>query len=525
VRQKVKGLLLVVLIISLIAGCTNNTEQTEQTEEPSENFNAEGFPIVEESIELKMMGSKNPIQGEWSELAVFKELTELTNINFTFDTPADSSYEEKKNLAFATEQIPDVFFGGNLTAADEVNYGQQGYLIPLEDLIAEHAPNFKKLMDEDPAIKSSITTTDGHIYALPQITAGFGLYPKLWINKKWMETIGLEEPQTIDDFYNVLKAFKEEDPNQNGEADEIPLTAHNMNVRHAVLAAYGYVGETVDVIDGKVVYVPIQEGYKEYLTFMNKLYKEELFDHESFTQNPQQIVAKGNAGRLGAFNHAGPFLAVGVERNEDYVQLKPLTSELSSEPVWPKNSDIRRGAFAITKDNPNPQASIRLVDYLYSKEGSILMAHGVEGENWEQNEEGGFKSLAPEGMNHQEYKGGQVSPDAGTVVPLNRRPVDEMGAKGAPPTNAFIRKQTNERLVPYAKPTFPLVYFKGEEQKRLNVLETDIKTYVEQMEAKFITGEASLDQWDEYVGTIEKMNIEEYVEINQAAYDRWKEAQ
>jgi putative aldouronate transport system substrate-binding protein len=548
--------LLLVLVLAL-AACTNNgasdaekpseapEQQAEQpsTKEPEaaalpENFNAEGFPIVKEPITLKLMGAKHPIQGAWDQLKLFKVLTEKTGIQFEFDTPAADSYAERKNLAFASGQLPDFFFGGNLTTSDEVTYGQQGYLVPLEDLIEKHAPTIQAMFEADPEIKQSITATDGHIYALPMIRAGFGLYPKLWISKEWMDKLGMQMPTTTDEFYNVLKAFKEQDPNGNGQADEIPITMHKFNVRPAILAAFGYVSETVvandpgshniDIIDDKAVYIPIQEGYKEYLAFMKKLYEEGLLDPESFTQNPQQIIAKGKEGRLGAFNQAGPFLAVGPENNTKYVQLQPLTSSVSSEPTWLQYWNLTRGTFAITKNNPHPEATIRLVDYLYSQEGSLLTQFGVEGEDWKANEFGGYTRITPEGLNPEEYRGGQVTPAAGTPLPFDIRDLNAKNEGTLEKTNPqgfHIWKETNEKLVPHARYGYPLVYFTNEEQKQLNVLETDIKTYVEQMEAKFITGGESLDNWDTFVSTVERMGLEDYVKTYQAAYDRWKAAE
>ena len=105
-----------------------------------------------------------------------------------------------------------MFFGGRLTSADEVNYGTQGLLAPLNPLIEANAPNLQKLLREQPAIAQSITTPDGNIYALPGITAGFGLYPKLWLNKVWLEALGMDEPKTTDELYDVLEAFKTQDP-------------------------------------------------------------------------------------------------------------------------------------------------------------------------------------------------------------------------------------------------------------------------------------------------------------------------
>lgn len=169
---------------------------------------AEGPPRLAEPLTLRLMGSRSPLQGEWEDLRLFTHLAAETQLSFTFDTPVDEAYEERKNLAFASGALPDLFFGGRLSSSDEVTYGSQGLLLPLEGLIEDHAPNLRRLLAEDPALRRSITTPDGHIYALPALTAGFGIYPKLWLNRAWLDALELEAPTTTEAFYEVLSAFK-----------------------------------------------------------------------------------------------------------------------------------------------------------------------------------------------------------------------------------------------------------------------------------------------------------------------------
>lgn len=503
----------------------------------AQDVNSEGFPIVSEPLTLELMGSRAPLQGEWQTLKVFQRLQELTNLSFTFDTPPDDGYEERKNLIFASGDLPDLFFGGRLTSADEVNYGTQGFLLPLEPLIDQHAPNLQRLLDEQPAVRQSITTPDGHIYALPGVTAGFGLYPKLWLNQAWLEALSLEEPGTTDEFYEVLKAFKEGDPNGNGEADEIPLTSTSLegwpldDIRAGMLAAFGFkvgYGKTLfDIEDDRVRFVPREEGFRSYLTFMNRLYSEGLLDPDSYTQDFDQIAAKGEANRLGAFTAAGPFLAVGTERNEDFIQLTPLTSPESPEPVWPQTSNVLRGTFAITSSNPNPEATMRWVDTFYGQEGALLLVHGVEGEDWERTPTGGLQRLYPEDVNPEEYRAGEITPDAGTQLPLNREPVvaiSDIGVEETNPQNYYIGQQTQEKLEPHAQPVFPLVYFTPEEQQEVDFLLLDIESFVQEAEAGFVTGQRPLSEWDNYVATLEQIGAGRLVELHQAAYDRYLEA-
>lgn len=100
-----------------------------------------GLPVVSEPITLTVMGSKHPIQGEWSEMSLWKWLSEQTNITFEFNTPPADGYGEKKNLALASDDLPDLFFGGGLSTSDEMRYGMdQGLLVALDTLL-EYAPN------------------------------------------------------------------------------------------------------------------------------------------------------------------------------------------------------------------------------------------------------------------------------------------------------------------------------------------------------------------------------------------------
>ena len=531
------------LMLSLLAGCRNdeklNGQQSSLTESTvQENFNTEGYPIVNEKITLKLMGVKAPIQGPWDQLLVFTEMEKITNVHFEFDTPSADSYNEKKNLAFASGDLPDVFFGGNLTVSDEIMYGGQGILIPLEKLVDTYAPNIKKLMDQNPEIKKSIITQDGHIYALPQIdNVPRDIVPtKAWINKQWLENVGRELPSTIDDLYNVLKDFKDKDANKNNSADEIPLTFDKTSLfalRGALLPAFGILnmynelnpGSRVDLKDGTVRYVPVQPEYKEYIKFMNKLFSEELIDNEAYIQTAQQVTAKGNEGKLGAFAGAAPFLVVKMEDNENYVAVPPLTSTVNNKKVYPKNPGISRGAFAITKNNAYPEATIRWIDYFYSPEGGAFLSQGPEnvGWKWKDDSKTLWEKIPQEGYaNTEEFRGGKITPNCGTLTPglLDADFILKLNAAHV----LYIEKEIGAKYMNYLDSMYPLVYFTDEEQKKLVALESDLNKYIDQMEARFINGDASIDMWDEYLSTITKMGVDEVVKIYQAAYDRWESA-
>jgi len=492
--------------------------------EPS-NFNLQGYPVVNDKITLKMMGSKHPIQGPWEEMYFFKDMESMTNIAFEFNTPPADSYEEKKKLAFVSGELPDVFFSGNLWNED-MKYGDDGALIPLEDLIERYAPNIRAMFEQNPDIKQSLTTPSGHIYSLPYINRAPNAiaYTIPWVNRTWMENVGITKlPETTEELYTLLKAFKEKDPNKNGKADEIPLISDKLNdTRTALLASFGHLSQGIEVIEGKVQYGAATDGYREYLKFMNRLYAEKLLDPETFTQQYADMDAKGQADRVGIAMRTLWNIAKG--ENDRYPALPVLTSPANANKIYPVGPGFTGGTFAITSQNKYPEATIRWVDYLYSEEGSLFEHYGKEGDLWEwsDKEKGIRKYIQPQnGISTEEYRA-TFTPDVGALLPKWVRNETEAGWDDT--GHQFRIKETNDKVIPYSQVAFPTVYLLPDEQKRVDEISTDLNTYVQQMEAKFVTGSESFDKWDNYLETLRKLKVDDIVEIYTAAYERWKKA-
>ncbi|MCC2248651.1 extracellular solute-binding protein [Virgibacillus sp. AGTR] len=532
--KKIVYLLLITgLLVVTLAACKSKETNEESASATDVEVNEEGFPIVDEKLELSMMAPGTGV-AEWSDMPTLQVYAEMTNMEFEYITPPLNDFQTKLNLAFASGDIADIIYGAgssNFTPAMEVDYGEQGVLVPLEDLIADHAPNLQKLLEERPDVKKSITTIDGHIYALPTVAEGptsSWYRGPLWYNGKWLDALGVKElPKTTDEFYQLLKRFKTEDPNGNGKADEIPLLDVKMNSsRPWLLGAFGMKEWGIEEVDGKVRYTPITENYKEYLTFMNKLYEEELLDPETFSQSDEQKKAKGQENRIGVFPDYFSFFTTGESEEEamNNPMFQPLTSSISNKAIIPRSPAIQRGTFAITSNNPSPEASIRWIDYFYSKEGYEFLNRGPEGYMWEwKDKEGGEKvdREVPEGFKSEEDYRGTITPDYGISTPTISGPIE---GRALSEFDKFIATETNEKISPYAEVPYPLVYLSPEEQKKANTIEVDLQSYVEQMEAKFITGVESLSNWEEYIKTIENMQIEEYIEIYQDAYNRWSDS-
>ncbi|MFD1735442.1 extracellular solute-binding protein [Bacillus salitolerans] len=527
--KKTTGILLSsILTMSLLAGCTEKEDVSKEQNQPPENFNKTNYPIVNEPITLKMMGQASPLQPAWGEMGFFKEMNTLTNIDFEFITATSDQFKQKKQLAFSSLELPDLFFGGQFTANEEVDYGSQGLLIPLEDLIEKYAPNLQKVMEKYPDLKASITAPDGHIYTLPGIdNLSHSQAPLIWMNGYWLENLGADRPETTEELYQLFKDFKAKDANQNGVDDEIPLSASSIKeLRFNLLPAFGINQSSgITEVDGEVKFAFIQDEYKAYLQFLNRLYNEKLLDQQIFSHTWEQYVAKGAENKVGVFP-TWPIVMIGfadVTEAAKYPLLPALTSPVNDKKIVTKISEIKRGRFAITNENEHPEATMRWIDHLYSEEGSILARLGVEGKNWEwtDSSKSAWRLLAPEGMNTTQANA-QDAPGAGTPIPMV---IDnDFFLKEDNPTIHKIAGWVEEEYLPHVEVPFPQVYLTMDEQNTVNTLRPDIDSYIEQMEAKFVSGGASFDEWDKYVNTLKGLGVEELVSIHQAAYDRFADA-
>ena len=504
-----------------------------------EGVNLEGYPIVDETLTVSLMGAKSAIHGEWKDLIFFQEMEKLTNIAFEFDTPAAEILEEKKNLALNGGTYPEVLFACNISRDQQVKYGSQGILLPLEDLIDEYCPNIQKMFEETPGLRGSVTTPDGHIYALPQqMTLPIALTGTIWVNKEWMDALGIADedlPTDTEGFKEMLIRFRDEDPNGNGEADEVPFVIYDdankgdslysiMFPWFGLLSAEFYADD-----DGQIRFGMTEDNAKVAMEYIHDLYAEKLIDNDCFVTGSAEAMAKGAENRVGAGSHALPRFVFGnmsIEKEATYPGMGALSSPVNPERTTTRSSGVTQGTFALTDkcSEETAIAMMRWVDYLYSEEGTIFIHYGPEGIIWEHpdgNEELYRWIPQDDGRNTEEVRGGEITPDCGAGCPkwfkdeyYNMDDVQEQARKYWCETNCW----------PYAKQPLPEMYFTAEEQAELDVLATDLTKYRQENASKFITGDKSFDEWDSYVAGYESMGIDQMIAIYQQAYDRWAEA-
>ena len=492
--------------------------------------NKSGFPIVDQPITLKVMAAKFASHSNWDDMMLWKEYEKMTGIHIQWQCVPTESIAEKKNIALASGDIPDIFYRTYMGQQEFVSNGQQGVFIELNDLINNYAPELSKLMKDRPDVAQTITQSNGKIYSLPSVTEDkMSIAMKGWINQEWLNKLGLKNPQNIDEFYNVLKAFKERDPNGNGKADEIPLSGWSIKeVLKTMEGSFGLANRGYHLSatyfdagpDGKMRCFATSENFKSMLEDLNKLWQEGLLDQEILTQQTPQFTAKSEQGRIGACLQGNSPIAFGNNMYKNYVALNPLKGADGNVMVTNIGTGTSDGTFVITKANKYPEASMRWIDYFYGDEGARMLRMGFEGVTYTVNDKGEYNYTDdivnnPDGLDLDQAVG------KFTIWPGGGHPGVNMMKYMKSSATWPVSLEANELYRPYIPKEICQFTFSVEELDEMSKY-AQIVPYIEENATKFIVGKKSFSEWDKYVSEIENMDVKGLENIYQQAYERWK---
>lgn len=479
------------------------------------------FPLAEE----KRFTVFSTINGEvdMKDTLSFQKMEELTNVKWDMQSAMPGDAAEKRGLLISSKQYPDVFIKGGFSQDEIEKYGKQEIFIPLNDLIEEYAPNIKKIMEERPEAKAVMTSDDGNIYSLPEVKVKTPAVPAYYFNNKWLDNLALKEPTNPEELYKVLKAFKEQDANGNGDPDdEIPLLTSSAPTDFKLLLPYFgmpfNVGTKCAVVNGQLQYVPVTDTFKELLAFSRRLYEEGLMDKNCFIQTLDQQRAIGmSEDVVGSFFDYGPFLTVGKERDSDYRILTPF-----EKGTFPTALGIDNGALVITDACPNPEIVIAWADQFYSEEGGVLALMGVEGESYKMNDDGTWDWIIGNYEDVADLRA-HISMQGSGLIPYQ---MPRLWIEGmTDPDEKYLHEERN-RVIGEAGADIPVLKVAKEDTQTLASIKADIDVYIDQYAAKVITGEENLeDTWDSYLGTLEQMGVSELKRIYSDAYEKGKQVQ
>lgn len=492
---------------------------------------------------------------------VTKIMSDKFKIQFRWQTTTLDAgpAKEKRQIALASGDYPDLFllipWVDGITQADVMKLGTQGVAQPLEDLIKEHAPNVQKALDSNKTLKEMATAPDGHIYALPQWSDCFHCtYPdKLWINTAWLKKLGLQMPETTEELRTVLRAFKTQDPNGNGKADEVPMTTdvQNSSLLGYLMNAFTYnpVGANNGVrslltLQGDKVATPVNTPeWQEGLKYINSLYKEGLIDKAAFTQNSEALKAQGNnpkAVTLGTVPVLWPgiFVQLGSKdgRDKQYDAAPPLTGPAGKSYTGYNYPSSTGYTFMLTNKASKEarEAAVKMLDYIYSDEGRKVGVMGPEGVGWSKPRPGDVALDDKTKVGYYRFTETEhpknISWDAMAQYNITLAYRNEQ----AVPTDIYTDSGLERRLFQATQ------QYKGHEDltqffpqtsvwpdpalgNEIATLQTNLNNYVTQNQLAFITGSKNIDtDWDAFVKGLDSTGMTRYLQIQQEAYDKYK---
>ncbi|NLG24165.1 MAG: extracellular solute-binding protein [Clostridiales bacterium] len=463
-------------------------------------------------------------------------LEEQTGIHVDFMLLPYEAAVERKNILITSGDYPDAIGGWLLGENDILTLGMtDGLFVPLDEYMNDTTPNMQTVL-AIPGVKDAFTLPDGHIYTIPYVI-GEPLVTFLpFINTDWLKAVNMEMPTTTDEFAAVLRAFKAQDANGNGDPnDEIPFSADPNNKDLGVLAGYFGVNASnsgqrhyCTLVDGKVFFGANQPGYKEFIKWFAGLYAEGLIDPELFTQDLATWKAKGAKSS----NLYGVSIAYGsgdyyeMEPGTNYTPFAPLPvlkSDFAETPVFRRNGygvTYFRSQVAVTDKAEDPGLIVRWFDNVFDLDNSMQIQAGLYGKRLERLEDGSFRYLDETLMSEadrEKYGWGNMfcqslpkfCPVEIKIAPVVGQPLP------------YAEKDTADALyAPYLDEPLPKPWLQAADAERMSTLATDIVNYVDQKMAQWISGEADVEaEWDAYCAQLETLGLQELIDIKQKALD------
>lgn len=494
--------------------------------EKTAKANTQGeYTISKKPMELTIfsMASGKILDPTWP---VYKQAAEDTNITLNNVVSKNMTDQlQAFNLMVASGDLPDII---SMQFPDELEkLGLDGGLLPLNDLIDKHAPNLKAFFEKYPRYFKDTKAADGNIYIIPDYYDWYNLRTAqgLFIRQDWLDKLGLERPNTVEEMYNVFKAFREQDPNGNGLKDEIPYFD-----RTTVLAAKELLGllggEISFYTEGKdVKFGPLEPAFKEAVKEAAKWYEEGLVDPELFTRGfkARDYLLMNNLGgsTIDWFASTSSYntnQAV-IDNNKDFA-FKPMAPiEVNGKRIIPDARPTFTAGWSISATTKNPVEAIKYFDYWFSERGRTLTNWGIEGVTYEV--VNGEKKLTDEILNSGSNPLDAIKVQTGGLYLTGT-------LRDAEVENMMIKDQDTKDMIKeymangYVPELMPRLKYNDEERKEIYKLQADIKTYVDEMVQKWILGSGDIDtDFAKFEKRLKDLGIEEALDINNAAYGRY----
>lgn len=538
------------IAISLFAGCSqkpvdsqDSTKKVEKTDAKEETKPEEpkgpapGVYPIEGGYEfdywVEMSNNAAPHYENFGETPFYKKVFENTGVKLNFQHPpiGPNQAKEALNLLIASGDYPDImeynwvdnYPGGPAKAMND------GFMLDLTDKIPTYAPALYAYLQSLPQVDRLVKTDEGQRYCFPfmrdvsesdALLVFFGPI----IRQNFLDELDMDVPETMDDWYNMLTAFK------NDLGVETPLTYQwwMRNSAHNFISAYGVINDFY-LDEGEIKFGPVEPEFKDYLVEFNKWFEEGLIDPDIATVDKSQVTAKITGGTCGATlgytaSRLGSWTQSMKEKDPSFKLIgapHPVLNK-GDVPMYGQKDLPFRGLSAIITDKcQDPEVAMIFMDYLYTEEGHMLVNFGIEGESYEWVDD--YPTYTDLIMEHPE--GWPVNEAMGAYNRANSSGPFVQDVRYF--INNYVRSDYQLEAVDIWSKTdvdkhqLPPLSPTPEESEEYAAIMSDINTYRDEMLLKYIFGQESLDTFDDYVTNIKKMGLDRAIELRQAALDRF----
>lgn len=492
------------------------------------------LPLSEEpkTITVYARNSSSGVLSDYGQLKAFQEAAERLGVTIEWIMPAQGSESDQFNLMVASGEYPDIIFWDfSSTPMKLTGLLDDGIVIPMDNLIRQYAPNYLAWLESDEAMMKQALSDEGTYNAMYKlepdparlVTAG----PT--IRKDLLDKYDLEVPVTIDDWHEVLTVIKENESSVTTPVTAMKGTDGSVHITMFMPAYHTYTSFHNDVDTDEIVYGPMTENYKAFLTTMAQWYAEGLIDPEYMTTDYQTAIGNVTSGK----SVAGYMMVGGMIGNiTQNVRATNPEFELVGAP-WPvlnegeqqytinPEANIRVGgmAGAVTKDCVDPVLAVKLMDYFYSEEGADLLNWGIEGESYTVTD--GKKTYTdavlndPDGKTVAEAIQQWAQPLQGFTKPMEYEAWKQITL--VLPEQIAANETWSAGVSDMILPNLELPSDKNSDYTKIM---NDVSTYMNEMSMQFITGQIAVeDGWDSYVQTLKDMKVETACTYMQEAWD------
>ena len=534
-------------MVASFAGCGNKVEINDGTFRPVDASELE-FPLKETTTLTGMISYPANTESDPNKRTIFKRLQEQTNVEIKWTAIQGDQWADKITLNMSDpNKLTDFVFTAGFSDSNLLKYADYGAIIPLEQYIDAYMPNLKSVFDKYPEYRTMCTDVNGHIWSLPWIeqlgsekTAIQTVGNMSFINKKWLDFLNLEIPETVDEFEQVLIAFRDhaselqEEFGIDGSIIPMSCIVNNGDQDPAILIngfgeGYGDADKDRHIAvtdDKKVICSATQEGYKKGIQWLHKLYEQKLIDPEAFTQEWSTYVSKGKSGRYGV---CFSWDVANIDNLKDWVPLPVLTADTTN--LTPQNSSFTsgfdRGRCVVTSVAKNPALVCAWLDQMYAPLQSPQNNWGTYGEDDEfdifemgENEDGEpmlkhapLGDASPVEVREAEAVGGPLAI------------LDEYYGKYVTcPDDAQYRLDwIKDYFTPdmHTKYVYPNVFMSREDTETLSNLQADIQKTINAKKSDWIMNGFDDADWDKYLKSLDAYGLNEYLELFQKYLDAY----